>query len=348
MKAAVLTDYHKIEWREVDKPKINDSEVLIKVSYAGICGSDQHIFNGEFHPRTHLPLIQGHEFAGTIVQVGKEVTGFQVGRRVAVDPILWCGQCAACEVGHWPGCSNLKLVGVDLDGGFGEYVAVNASQLYELGDAITDQQGAMVEMFSIGFHACNRAEIKQGDTVAIFSAGRIGQTVLQACRTKTDNTVFIVDVLPSRLQVAKKVCEAAVIINAIEQNPVDIINQHTDGKGVDIAFEAVGHAIWIPERAHPVAECIETVRGGGTVCLLGQPSESVALPTRRIVQKEVKIIASRVSHGEFKEVIQHTSAGNLEPDALVSCEMPASQAQQAFELLETQPDNYLKILLKLS
>ncbi len=122
MKAAVLTEYGKITWMETEMPEIKETEVLVKVSYAGICGTDQHIFSGEFHPRTHVPFIPGHEFAGTIVETGQAVHNYKAGDRVTVDPIIWCGKCPACLIGHYPACTSLKLIGVDMNGGFGLYV----------------------------------------------------------------------------------------------------------------------------------------------------------------------------------------------------------------------------------
>lgn len=100
-------------------PTITDNQVLVKVGYAGICGSDIHVFGGEFHPRTQIPFIQGHEFGATIVEIGSKVTGYKEGDRVAVDPICWCGKCPACEIGQFSACKTLKLVGIDSDGGFG-------------------------------------------------------------------------------------------------------------------------------------------------------------------------------------------------------------------------------------
>src|SRR5450759_176195 len=123
MKAAVIREYGKIITEEVKKPDLKNNHVLVKVKYASICGSDQHLFKGEFHPRTKLPLIPGHEFAGVIEEVGKEVRNLSPGEKVTVDPIIWCGTCAACKAGHYPACTTLKLIGIDLDGGFAEYVS---------------------------------------------------------------------------------------------------------------------------------------------------------------------------------------------------------------------------------
>lgn len=345
MKAAVLTEYRRVEWKEVETPRIGDSEVLVKVSYAGICGSDQHIFNGEFHPRTSVPLVMGHEFGGTIVEAGRRVSGFQVGDRVAVDPIYWCGHCPACLLHHYPACSTLKLIGVDSDGGFGQYVAVKDFMLHRIGPEIPDRHAAMIELLSIGFHACRRAGLAKGDTLAVFGAGRVGQSILQAARTVTDNTIFMVDVLARRLGLATSAFDNVVAVNAAEHNPATIIRELTGGRGVDVAIEAVGHARPIENQAHPVCLAVEAIRGAGTVCVLGLADEPVPLVMKKLIWKEARLVASRVTHGEFVEMIEHLSLGHLKPDALISCEMPASQAQQAFELLESRPQDYLKILL---
>ena len=174
MKAAVLTEYRKVEWKEVDVPLISGNEVLIKVGYACICGSDQHVFLGEFHPRTTVPLIQGHEFAGTIVKTGPAVRNFKAGDRVAVDPIIWCGHCPACKRHHFPACSSLRLVGIDLDGGFGEFMKVPETMLYKVTEKISDRHAALIEVLSIGFHACNRARVSEDDRIVIWGAGKVG------------------------------------------------------------------------------------------------------------------------------------------------------------------------------
>jgi threonine dehydrogenase-like Zn-dependent dehydrogenase len=345
MKAAVLIEYRRVEWREVETPRIGDGEALVKVSYAGICGSDQHIFNGEFHPRTSTPLIMGHEFGGTVVELGKEVLGFRAGDRVVVDPIYWCGRCAACELHHYPACTTLKLVGVDSDGGFSQYVAVKDFMLHKIDRTISDRHAAMIELLSIGFHACKRAGVAKGDRLAIFGAGRVGQCVLQAARTITDNTIFMVDILAKRLELARRSCDNVIAINALEDDPAAVIGELTKGRGVDVAIEAVGHAHPVEKQAHPVCLCVDAIRAAGTVCVLGLSDHPVPLIMKKLIWKEARLIASRVTHGEFKDAIVHLSKGHLKPDALISCEMPASQAQQAFALLESRPQDYLKILL---
>jgi threonine dehydrogenase-like Zn-dependent dehydrogenase len=347
MKAAVLEEYGKMVWKEVPTPEITGDEVLMKVRYACICGSDQHIFKGEFHPRTCLPLIQGHEFSAEIVETGPEVKSFRSGDRVAVDPIIWCGKCPACERHHYPACTTLKLIGVDLDGGFAEYVKAPEHMLFRVTPDITDEQAALVEVLSIGFHACNRASLEANDTLVIWGAGKVGQCILQAARTKTLKPIMMVDVLDARLGRAKKAYPDIHVINAAQEDPVEKIREITGGRGVDIAFEAVGHFKEIPGKVNPVRGCIQSIRGAGKVCVLGLSDEVTPVLFKELIWREAMLIASRVTHGEFAETIENLQKGTLKPDALVSDVLTADKAQEAFEMLEAEPEKHLKILLKL-
>jgi len=345
MKAAVLTKYREFEVKEMPVSEIQSNEVLVRIEYASICGSDMHIFTGDFHPRTPVPFIPGHEMAGFIVKVGDEVKNFVKGEKVAIDPIIWCGRCPACLEGHYPACTSLKLIGIDEDGGFCEYVAVPESMLYKVPENLSSKYAALVEIYSIGFHANKRAGVKSGDTLAIWGAGRVGQVILQAARTKTKEKIFIVDIIQSRLDIAVRSNSNIIAINALLENPVEVIKKYTEGKGVPIAFEAVGHAHQVEGVVHPIRGCIQTIKGGGTVCTLGLSDEAAPIVFKELIWKEGKIVTSRVSHGEFAEAIDQLAKGNLNPDALISEIMPVEKIQKAFELLESNPEKYLKILI---
>jgi L-gulonate 5-dehydrogenase len=348
MKAAVLTEYNHIKWMEVEKPVCKPGEVLMKVSYACICGSDQHILKGEFHPRTHTPMIMGHEFAGTIVEVAKDVSSFKPGDKVTPDPIIWCGECPACQIGQYPACTKLKLIGVDLDGGFAQYISLPQSMLYLVPPSIPDEHAALVEVLSIGFHAKNKAGVREDDVLAIWGSGKVGLCILEAVRTVTKETIFMIDILDKRLAVGPTHYENVIAINAEKENPVDRIFEETGGRGVDIAFEAVGHAHKTENAASPVRACIQSIRGAGTVCVLGLGNEPSPILFKELIWKEGKIVTSRVSHGEFAETIKHLSRGDLKPEALISRILPASKAQEGFEMLDTSPEDNIKILLDLN
>lgn len=348
MKAAVLETYKHFVWKDVPTPKVKPDEVLVHIKFASICGTDMHIFPGDFHPRTQIPFIPGHEFGGVVAKIGDGVTGFEIGDKVAVDPIIWCNECPACLRKHYPACTKLRLLGVDLDGGFAQYISVPPHMLFKAAQSTSDEHVALVEIYGIGFHANRRAETKEGDVLAIWGAGRVGQVILQAARTKTKGTIFVVDPLDNRLEIAAKHNENVITINPTKENPVDAIKRYTDGKGVDIAFEAVGHAEEIEGVFTPVRSCIQSLRGGGKVCVLGLGDDPSPVVFKELIWKEAQIITSRVSDGEFAEVLEHLNVGNLKPDALISKVMHGSEIQKAFELLQNSPEKYLKVLLEMS
>lgn len=348
MKAVTLSKYGQLELLEQPRPFADSHEVLLRVSYAGICGTDMHIFAGEMHGRTRLPLIPGHEFAGTIVEIGAEVDKYNVGDRVAVDPIYWCGSCPACLLGHFPGCSSLKLKGIDANGGFAEYVVVDDFMLYPIPDAISDRNAALIEVYAIGFHAMKRSKLKDSDSVLIWGAGRIGQSILQTVMTRPGTApVFLVDVLDTRLKIAKDAYPDIVTLNPLNEDPLERMRE-TCQYGVDVSFEAVGHAREIEGSPNPLRGCVQAIRGGGTVCALGLADETTPLLMKELIWKEAQIIASRVTHGEFDKAIEQLAAGNLKPELLISAEYPAGEAQRAFEELQVNPEKYLKVLLRMN
>jgi threonine dehydrogenase-like Zn-dependent dehydrogenase len=345
MKASVLTSYNTLEWLDVPTPQCKPGEVLLQVRYGSICGSDQHIFRGEFHPRTKTPMIMGHEFSGTVVEVGDGVEGWAVGDKAAPDPIIWCGTCPACQRGHYPACTSLKLIGIDTDGGFAEYISLPASMLYKVPLQVPDEHIALIEVLSIGCHAKNRSGISKNDTAVIWGTGKVGLCVLDAIRTVTSNTVFMVDVLAPRLAIANNNYTNIVVIDATKEDPVARIKEETGGRGVDVALEAVGHAMELAGVVNPVRGCIQIVRGGGTICVLGLGNEPAPVVFKELIWKEARIVSSRVSHGEFLEVIDHLAHGRLHPEVLISKTMHGSQAQTAFELLEAHPEENIKVML---
>jgi len=345
MKAAVLKTYGRFEWTDVPTPACGDHQVLIKVDYAGICGSDLHVFQGEFHPRTPVPFVPGHEFAGTVAQVGSKVTACVPGDRVVADPIVWCGHCAACERGHYPACTSLKLVGIDFDGGFAEFVRVEQNQIYQLPAQIDPRHAALVEVLAIGFHACQRAQVQAGDSLAIWGGGRVGQCILQAARTLTEAPIYLVDIDEVRLTAATQAYADVVAIHALNEDPAAAILRYTDRRGVDIAFEAVGHALELERTVEPVIGCVNSLRAAGTVCVLGLSDHAVPIVMKSLIWKEAKIVTSRVSHGEFSQTLAALEAGRLQPEALISDVVSASQVQQAFGTLIQDPQKHLKVLL---
>jgi len=346
MKAALIKQYGNIALEEVEKPSIKENEVLVKVKFASICGSDQHIFKGEFHPRTKLPLIPGHEFAGVIEAVGSQVEHLQAGDKVTVDPILWCGVCAACKVGHYPACISLKLIGIDLNGGFAQFVAAPAHTVYKVPDHISDEFAALVEILSIGFHASARAGIKEQDDILIMGAGKVGQSILHAAKTISKGRVILADILDERLAIATSAFPDLITVNTTRTDPIAFIKDLTGNRGVDVAFEAVGHEVTVAGRMNPVRTCINAIKGGGTVCVLGLGDHPAEIVMKELIWKEARIVSSRVSHGEFSRAIEALDTNAIHPESMITGILDLKDAQLGFELLENEPGRHLKILLK--
>ena len=347
MKAAVLQKYGRIEIENREIPPYSDDELLIRVKYASICGSDQHIYKGEFHPRTKLPLVPGHEFSGVIAGIGKKIKGYQLDEKVCVDPIIPCGNCPACKRNHFPACTSLKLVGIDLDGGFSEYIVVKPELVYKVPENVSLQSAALVELLSIGYHASSRAEVSANNSIVIWGAGKVGQAILHAAKTITKGAVFIVDILDERLSLAKNAFPDIHIINLKKVDAIEYIMENTNGFGVDIAFEAIGHYEEIEAKLNPARSCIKSIRGGGKVCVLGLSDEPTEVLFKELIWKEATIISSRVSHGEYKQSLENMKNGSLKPESMITSIVPLEQANDAFLALENDPANNLKILLDL-
>lgn len=346
MKAAVLREYRKFNIEEREIPDPGKGEVQVAISHASICGTDMHIFNGDFHPRTPVPFVPGHEMAGKVVKPGSSVNAFGTGDLVAIDPIIWCGECQACREQHYPACSKLKLLGIDMDGGFCQMINVDQSMLHRASPGVPPEHLALVEIYAIGFHACRRAEVGPEDSLAIWGAGRVGQVILQAARSLTADKIFLVDILDERLEIARSGYENIVTVNPLREDPVKTILDATGGNGVDIAFEAVGHPLRTEQTVNPVRGTIQSIRGGGKVCVLGLTDDPAPVVFKELIWKEARIIASRVSHGEYPVVIDKLEKNLLRPDLLISRVLPVDRIQEAFELIEQDPSRYLKILLE--
>ncbi|MCD6404275.1 MAG: alcohol dehydrogenase catalytic domain-containing protein, partial [Planctomycetes bacterium] len=266
MKAAVLVGRQKIEIKEVEEPQGGVGEVVISPKYTGICGTDIHIYAGEFEGRVGYPTIMGHEFAGVVRAVGDGVKNVVPGDKVTVDPIIPCMRCAACLEGSFSACQNLRLLGVDLDGGFAEAVVARENQVFALPERVSVKDAATVEILSVATHAVSRGRVEPADVVVVLGAGRLGLSILSVLRTTAAGTIVVTDVKEYRLDIARKI-GADYCINAAKKDVVREVQALTDGRGADRVFEAVGHAHRSASGLQPVAEATEIVRHAGRVVI---------------------------------------------------------------------------------
>ena len=347
MKAAVLYQDRDIRPGDVPDPRIAPDEVLVATSYAGICGTDLHVYRGEFAGRVKYPAILGHEFGGIIEEVGSSVQGFSVGDRVVVDPILSCHHCPACLTGHINACRTLRLLGIDLDGGFGQYVAVPVDRLIGLPEDIPMSHAPMVELYGIGHHVLSRGQVQPGETVAILGAGKVGLSVLDVlCHSAGAALTISTDIHAFRLQTALKL-GADCVINIRDQDPVERVMEITGGVGVDCVIETIGHFHAVEGQEAPLAQAVQMIRNGGRIVTVGLGEQYSAVHFKTFVIKEAQMIASRVTCGEFPRAIRLLSKGLLHPDLLITHHLPAGDVAAAFGQSDREEAETLKIVLNM-
>jgi L-gulonate 5-dehydrogenase len=304
-----------------------------------------HIYRGEFHDRVRFPAIQGHEFGGVIRELGSGVRGFRVGDRVAVDPIISCHACPACLSGRLNACRALTLLGVDLDGGYGQYVAVPASRLCPLPDNVPMRYVPMVEMYGLGHHVLSRGHVQPGETVVILGAGKLGLSVLDVlCHSVSPGLTIITDIQPFRLETARTL-GADFAINAEHDDPVARVQELTHGAGADCVIECIGHFHEIVEREPPLSQAVRMVRTAGRIVTAGLGEQLSAVHFKTLVIKEAEIIASRVTLGEFPRAIRMMSKGILHPERLVTHEVALTAVTDAFAQVDRDDPQTIKMVM---
>ena len=284
MKAVVTTQWHQAEYKEVQHPSINSDECLIELKLAGICGSDVHIFEGH-HPTAKAPIIQGHEFVGILTDCGGELpSGLSIGDRVVVEPLISCGTCEACAAGNTHVCRSLKLLGIHEHGGFAEYVKVPTAKVIRVPDNVPDRMAVLTEPFAVGFHVCQRAEIKNGQRALIIGAGPIGLIVAMVA-AMSGAEVTISEVSDERLRQAEN--DFGFMTIDAKNDPASQAEKITDGDGFDVVFEVSGTA---PGLTFAMNAC--RVRGRIVqVGFFGKPIEVNLMP---IILREQTLVGSRV------------------------------------------------------
>ncbi len=345
MRAAILYGDRDIRVGDAPDPCIEPDEVLVQSQFAGICGTDLHIYRGEFHSRVAFPAIQGHEFGGIVASVGAWVRGVKAGDRVVVDPIISCHACPACLTGRPNACRTLKLLGVDLDGGYGQYVAAPASRVFALPERVPMKYAPMVEMYGLGCHVLSRGGVQPGESVAILGAGKLGLSVLDVlCHDARPGMTVVTDRQPFRLETARRL-GADCTVDVEHDDPVERVMQLTSGLGVDCVIECIGHYHDVPGREAPLQQAVRMVRAAGRIVTCGLGEQLSAVHFKTLVLKEAEVIGSRVTLGEFPRAIQLLARGLLHPEILVTHEMSLREVTSAFEQVDREDPATIKVVL---
>lgn len=336
MKAIRINKPHDLEMIEMDKPAIDEhNNVLIKMRAAGICGSDVHIYHGTNAAATY-PRVIGHEMVGYVEEVGPGVTKVKVGDRVIADQVVNCGECYACRKNRGNVCAALQVRGVHLDGGYREYMTVPEMDVYHVPEGLTDEEAVMIEPATIAVQSCSRAELSAEDSLLIFGAGALGSSILKVAKLYTEH-IIVADIVDDKLAAMKKL-GAKYTINSATEDLQQKIKEYTDGYGVTVSIDAacVGDSL---------AKLLEVTGNAGRVITMGFSIEDTPVTQFKITSKELDIRGSRLQNKKFQGVIDLVNQGRLDLTNSVSHTFPFTEAQAAFDFVNSKDPSIRKIVL---
>ena len=330
---ACITAPHTVEIQRRDIRPLSDHEVLIRIRASALCGSDLHIARGK-HPSVPLPATIGHEFSGDVVAAGGKVSPFWLGKRVTAEPCTFCGQCNACRRGQYNLCEELRFIYRNGDGAMADYIVVRESSLFSLPDAVSYDEGALMEPLSVAIHAVRRANVSLGDTVFVLGDGAIGLLTAAACRLAGAQRILVAGHSQKRLALAREF-GATETLDSHARDSAEWVLQTAGGAAK--AFECVGSEA-----------CLEQVtralRRGGTAAVVGiyeQPD--IHMDISRLVTRELSIVGTQGYCHDFATAI--SAAASIPLKKLVTHTFPLEQLDVALKTVMDRKNESIKAII---
>ncbi|MFD7297201.1 zinc-dependent alcohol dehydrogenase family protein [Streptomyces sp. NPDC059897] len=315
MKAAIVESVGKVVVGEVPDPTPGPRDVIVEVAACGLCGTDLHILQGEFAPT--LPVVPGHEFAGTIAEVGSQVTELRVGDRVAVDPSLHCHECRYCRVGRGNLCERWAAIGVSTAGGAAQYAVAPVANCVPLPDHVQTQDAALIEPLSCAVRGYDVLQSRLGSHVLIYGSGTMGLMMLELAKKTGAASVDVVDLNPDRLATAQRLG-----VSASAANP-DELDRPT---GWDVVIDATGNAAAIQDGLGRVAKAGTFLQFG-----VADYATRVEIDPYRIYNQEITITGSMAVLHSYERAAELFAGGVLDPSVFISDRLPLDSYPQALD-----------------
>lgn len=336
MKAVQITSPEQLKIVDVEKPVIdNRNNVLIRMTAAGICGSDVGIYHGTNAAATY-PRIIGHEMVGRVAEIGASVTGLKVGDRVIVNQVTSCGECYPCRMGRGNVCDHLAVRGVHIDGGYQEYIAVPEADCYLLPDSLSDEDAVMIEPTTIAIQSCTRAQLEKDDMLLILGAGALGSTILKIARQMCDH-IIVADILDNKLEAAKE-NGAKYTIHVLKEDLEEKVREYTNGHGATVSIDASG-------TSDSLMKLLRATGNAGRVMVMGFSTAPIEINQFLITSKELDVRGSRLQNKRFGDAIRLIQEGKLDLKGSVSHTFPLTKAQEAFDFVDSRDPSIRKIVL---
>lgn len=335
MKAGVVHGIEDIRYEDIETPKVEPGKVLVKIKYTGICGSDiPRVNQGTAH---YTPIVLGHEFSGTVAEVGEGVTSVKAGDRVAGIPLVPCMKCEDCQKGNYSLCKHYDFIGSHSFGSYAEYVAVPEKNVVKFSDDVSFEQGAFFEPATVALHGLERTGYQGGKTVAILGGGTIGLLTMQWAKIFGAKKIVVFDIAEERLELAKRL-GADAGINTLKENFMADAKALSDGKGYDYVFETAGNTITMKMAYELAANKAE-------ICFIGTPTKELSFTVKEwenMNRKEFKLTGSWMSYSapfpghEWDLVAHYFATGDLKLDeSFIFKKIPLSQIDTAFAMYKT-------------
>ena len=338
MKAIKLQEPRQVDCVELEKPVPGPGQALIRIKTAGICGSDIGAFRGT-NKLVSYPRIIGHELAGILEEVPADnPKGLKPGDKVIVDPYLYCGKCYPCSIGRTNCCTDLKVLGVHIDGGMAEYFCHPADMLVKMPEDMDWTDAAMAEPLTISLHGIHRGGLKAGEYCAIIGAGPIGLLAGMIAQAYGAHAILL-DLVQERLDFAKEL-GIEYVINSSSEDPEGRVREITGGVMAQQVMECSG-------ANAAVRLSLDLVSHAGRVTLTGWPPKETSIPTDLITRKEIDIRGARASAGEFEEAIQLIYTKKVDVARILTKTIGLGEAPGTIRDIEKNPGNYMKVVVKM-
>lgn len=343
MKTAVMLGIGKMGLEERDIPKVKDDEVLVKLEYVGICGSDLHYYEtgaiGDYV--VEPPFVLGHEPGGTVVEVGKNVKHLKVGDRVALEPGKTCGHCEFCKTGRYNLCPDVVFFATPpVDGVFQEYVAHEADLCFKLPDNVSTLEGALIEPLAVGFHAAIQGEAHLGQKAVVMGAGCIGLVSMMALKARGVSEVYVVDIMEKRLEKAMEL-GATGVINGAAEDVLARVKELTGGEGADLVIETAGTEITTRQAIH-------MAKKGSNIVLVGYgKSGEMTLPMSLVLDKELTFKTVFRYRHIYPMAIDAVAAGKVNLKGIVTHVFGLDEAQKAMDYSVNHKADIVKAVIRI-
>ncbi len=344
MKVAVMLGIGKMGFEERDIPKAKDDEVLVKLEYVGICGSDLHYYEtgaiGDYVVKP--PFVLGHEPGGTVVEVGRNVKHLKVGDRVALEPGKTCGHCEFCKTGRYNLCPDVVFFATPpVDGVFQEYVAHEADLCFKLPDNVSTLEGALIEPLAVGFHAAIQGDAHLGQKAVVMGAGCIGLVSMMALKARGVSEVYMVDIMEKRLEKALEL-GAAGVINGAKEDVLERVKELTNGSGTDLVIETAGTEITTRQAIH-------MAKKGSNIVLVGySKSGEMTLPMSLVLDKELTLKTIFRYRHIYPLAIDAVAAGKVNLKGIVTDIFSLDEAQKAMDYSVNHKADIVKAVIRIA